>query len=68
MKIDFLVAGFLGGKKVEKNRHFGFDGKKLDTLFISACIMSKEECDDIIDSLLIQRHCLPSKKEKNVIR
>lgn len=68
MRTDILIAGSYKGKGIAKNGNHGFDGKRLDTLYVSFCAWSKEELEEIIQTLNIQKHALVSKKNDDALR
>lgn len=57
MKTEILVGAYRDGKVVEKSNFHGYDGKKLDGLLVYACITSYEECQEVIKTLEIHKHC-----------
>ena len=51
------IEGYLDNERVEPSLFSGFDGMRLDELYIDVKVGSKEDCEDFIKFLNIHKHC-----------
>lgn len=64
MKTEFILSGYLKGKRVFKSTDYGFDGKKLDTLIIAASIESQKDVTALIHLLEVHKFCFETPHQK----